>query len=85
MRHREWILKTSLPAEVMHIKPLWKSCCSSAVLGRVKPNQLPWADQILTQVPGFYVSQFVTGRNTGRILVEWVDEGRGMGIDSGVN
>jgi len=25
MRHREWILKTSLPAEVMHIKPLWKS------------------------------------------------------------
>ena len=25
MRHREWILKTSLPAEVMHIKPLWKT------------------------------------------------------------
>jgi len=25
MRHREWILKTSLPAEVMHIKLLWKT------------------------------------------------------------
>src|SRR5674476_938478 len=25
MRHREWILKTSLPAEVMHLKPLWKT------------------------------------------------------------
>lgn len=24
VRHREWILKTSLPADVMHIKPLWK-------------------------------------------------------------
>ena len=23
--HREWILKTSLPADIMHIKPLWKS------------------------------------------------------------
>jgi hypothetical protein len=25
VRHREWISKTSLPAEVMLIKPLWKT------------------------------------------------------------